>query len=55
MKPTERRPKRLLALFRRPKDGKILEPDDVECASRRCRHCGWINLFEVMDAVIAAP
>lgn len=50
----EERPVRLLAVFRRPKDGETLLPSDIRCASRRCRHCGWINLFEVMDTAIAS-
>ncbi len=45
---------RLLGVFRRPKDGEALRPSDIPCASRRCRHCGWINLFEMIDTVISA-
>ncbi len=51
-------PLRLLAVFKRPEDStKILELYDVACLKRRCRHCGWINVFEEqeMDAVVSAP
>ena len=45
----EARPIRLLAVFRRPRDGEVLRPPDCDSLSRRCRDCGWVNLFEVMD------
>lgn len=54
LKVEEARPVRLLAVFRCLQDGKVLRPQG-ESISRRCRGCGWVNLFEVRMDVAESP
>jgi hypothetical protein len=38
---------RLWGIFRLPAKGLVIEP--AGAVSRRCRHCGWINIFDRVE------
>ena len=40
-------PLRLWGMCRLPSTGFIAEPKDA--VTRRCRHCGWLNIFDRAD------
>jgi hypothetical protein len=46
-------PVRLWGIFRMPARGLVVEP--VGAVSKRCRHCGWINVFDRTGEAALSP
>lgn len=42
-------PFRLWGIFRVPPNGQYLAPLQSKFVSRRCRDCGFVNVFELLD------